>query len=129
MPKFSPAVLEAAAQEREVTLTTYGRKTGKPTSVIVWVATDGQRIFIRSGGGLGRQWPQNLMAKGEGLLRLGGTSVKVTPRHVTDPAEARAVSQRVRQKYGSYVISSKPDEPLTQAETATFELIPAPPER
>lgn len=125
MATFSPSVLEAAARQREVTLTTYGRKTGTPTSVTVWVSTDGQRIFIRSGGGLGRQWPQNLMAKREAVLQLGRTSVKVTPRHVTDPAEARAVSQRVRQKYGSYVISSKPGEPLTQGETATFELIPA----
>lgn len=124
MASFSPEVLQAATRDREVTLTTYGRKTGKSRNVTVWISTDGNRIFIRSGGGLGRQWPQNLMAKDEGLLRLGRTSVKVRPRHVTDPAEARAVSTLVRQKYGSYVISSKPDQPLTQAETATFELVP-----
>src|SRR5690349_20915121 len=30
---------EAAAGQREVTLTTIGRKTGKPRRVIIWIAT------------------------------------------------------------------------------------------
>jgi|SRR5437879_1131879 len=118
-------IIKAAQQEKEVTLTIHGRKTGKPRSVTIWISTDGRRIFVRSGGGLARDWPQNLMARGEGELKLGGRSIKVRPRHVTDPAEARAVSQIVRDKYGANVIHSKPTEPLSQGEQATFELLPA----
>ncbi|TME50691.1 MAG: nitroreductase family deazaflavin-dependent oxidoreductase [Chloroflexi bacterium] len=125
MAEFSAEVIKAAQQEREVTLTTNGRKTGKPRAVTIWISTDGHRIFVRSGGGLGRDWPQNLMARGEGALKLGGRAIKVSPRHVTDPAEARAVSQIVRDKYGANVIHSKPTEPLSQGEQATFELLPA----
>jgi deazaflavin-dependent oxidoreductase (nitroreductase family) len=117
--------IEAAAREREVTLTTNGRKTGKPVTVTVWIATDGKRMFVRSGGGFNRDWPQNLRARGEAVLHIGGQSVKVKPRDVTDPAEARAVSQLVRKKYGFFVKASKPDQPPTPAEQATFELIPA----
>lgn len=133
MGSFPPEVTEAAKREREVALTTYGRKTGNAHDVTIWIATDGTRLFIRSGQGLRRQWPQNLLARGEGLLRLGKATVGVKPRLVTDPAEARAVSALYTRKYGPFVRASKPNQPLTPGEQATFELIPAesptPPDR
>ena len=107
-----------------MTLTTTGRTSGKPRKVTIWITTDGERLYIRSGAGLGRDWPQNLVAKGEATLRLGGRDLDVTPRHVTDESEARSTSQLARKKYGSYVKPSKPGEPLTKGETAVFELIP-----
>ena len=119
------SVFEAAGREKEVTLTTRGRKTGRPHEVIIWIATDGSRLFIRSGQGFRRDWPQNLMARGEAELRIGGQMVKVRPRHVLDPEEARVVSRLVRAKYGIIVKTSQGSEPLTDAEQATFELIPA----
>jgi len=118
-------VIEAAAREREATLTTYGRKSGKSHDVTIWLTTDGRRLYIRSGQGLVRQWPQNLITRGEGVLRVGKEVVKVNPRLVTDPAEARASSSLYTKKYGSFVTASKPGEPLTPGEQATFELIPA----
>ena len=125
MASFSDDVLKAAAREREVTLTTVGRKSGKEHRVTIWITTDGTRLHIRSGQGLRRQWPQNLIARGEGELQLGKLRVKVKPRLVTDPAEARAVSALYRKKYGPSVRASKPNQPLTPGEQATFELIPA----
>jgi deazaflavin-dependent oxidoreductase (nitroreductase family) len=121
----SKEIIEAAGREREVKLTTYGRKSGKPHDVTIWLTTDGKRLYIRSGQGLIRQWPQNLMARGEGVLHLGKVLVKVKPRLVTDPAEARAFSSLYTKKYGSFVKASSPDEPLTLGEQASFELIPA----
>lgn len=116
--------LKAAAREKEVTLTTFGRKSGKPRRVTIWVTTDGRRLFVRSGQGLKRQWPQNLLARGEATLKVGTHSVAVTARHLTDAEEARGVSRLAREKYGSYVKPSGGDEPLTLGEQATFELIP-----
>jgi hypothetical protein len=116
-------VLEAAAREREVALTTYGRKTGKPHRVTIWVVTDGSRVFIRSGPGMRRHWPQNLLAMGSDVLHLRGMDVPVRPRLVTDVDEARAVSRLYKQKYGPSVTASKPNQPLTPGEQATFELL------
>ena len=121
----TPSVFEAAAREKEVTLTTYGRKTGKPNKVTIWITTDGEKLFVRSGKGFRRDWPQNLMARAEAELRVGGQTVKVKPRHVTDPEEARTMSRLMRTKYGAFVKPSKGSEPLTDGEQATFELIPA----
>jgi deazaflavin-dependent oxidoreductase (nitroreductase family) len=124
-PALARDVLDAAAAEREVTLTTYGRKSGKQIPVTIWVSTDGEHLYVRSGRGMARDWPQNLMARGEAVLDIGGRKVNVKPRQVTDPEEARAVSQLVRKKYGFLVRASKPGQPLTPGEQATFELLPA----
>jgi deazaflavin-dependent oxidoreductase (nitroreductase family) len=115
---------EAAASQKEVTLTIIGRKSGRPRKVRIWITTDGKRIFIRSGQGFKRDWPQNLLARGKATLRLGGKEIEVRARHVTDPSEARGVAGFARQKYGAYIKPSQPDEPLTAGEQATFELIP-----
>ena len=125
MSSFSKEVFDAARTEHEVRLTTHGRKSGKAHHVVVWISTDGKHLYIRSGAGLGRDWPQNLLASGHGELQLGSLKVKVKPRHINDPTEARSVSKLHRAKYGSYVKPSRPPEPLTTGETATFELLPA----
>ena len=122
---FSSELLDAVARESEVTLTTRGRKTGKPHRVTIWITTDGSRLYIRSGEGMKRHWPQNLEAAGEGTLRVGRKEVKVRARRVTDAEQARATSRLAREKYGSYVKPSKPGEPLTKGEQAVFELLPA----
>jgi deazaflavin-dependent oxidoreductase (nitroreductase family) len=118
-------LIDAAASVNEVTLVTTGRKSGKPRRVTIWIATDGARVYIRSGGGMTRDWPQNLVANREGTLIANGKSIKVASRHVTDADEARATSQLAREKYGTYVKPSKPGEPLTKGEQAVFELTAA----
>jgi Uncharacterized protein conserved in bacteria (DUF2255) len=122
---FKQDVIEAAAHEREVTFTTYGRKTGDSSDVTIWIVTDGKRLFIRSGQGMVRHWPQNLVARDRGVLHFGKLDVTVKPRRVTDPAEARMTSTLYTTKYGPPVRASQPDEPLTPGEQASFELIPA----
>jgi hypothetical protein len=119
------AILEAAAREREVRLATYGRKTGKSHRVTIWIVTDGRRLFIRSGQGLRRHWSRNLLERGSAVLYLGGMDVPVRPRLLTDPDEARAVSLLYRKKYGPLVPASKPGQPLTPGEQATFEVLPS----
>jgi deazaflavin-dependent oxidoreductase (nitroreductase family) len=125
MAEFSRDAIEAAARQREVQITTYGRKTGRPRRVIVWVSGDNGRLFVRSGGGLGRDWPQNLLAGDGGVLHVGGMDVPIRARHVTDVAEARAAAGHLVRKYRVNIQRSSGDQPLTLGEQATFELFPA----
>ena len=127
MSGFTSAILEAAMREREVDLTTYGRRTGRPARVTLWVWGDGGRLYVRAGGGMGRDWPRNLLARGRGVLHVAGLDVPVRARHVTDPAEARLGARLIERKYGRSVPASSGDEPLTPAEAATFELLPGSP--
>jgi deazaflavin-dependent oxidoreductase (nitroreductase family) len=121
---FSGEVIEAAASEQEVTLTTYGRHTGKRAEVRIFVVTNGERLFILSGQGMARHWPQNLVARGEGVLHLGGHEVKVKARHVSDPAEARRIAELYGSKYGPRFGPPQPGVPPRLSEQATFELSP-----
>jgi len=123
-PDFGPDLVDAAAREKEVTLTTYGRKTGNPVRVTIWISTDGEHLYVRSGRGMVRDWPQNLVARGRAILELGGRKINVRPRLVTDPSEARATSELLVRKYGHTVKPSTPGQPLTPGEQTTFELLP-----
>jgi deazaflavin-dependent oxidoreductase (nitroreductase family) len=125
MKQFPKDVLEAVAKEKEVRLTTHGRKTGKESSVTIWVVTDGNKVYIRSGQGLKRHWPKNLLARPEGTLQVDGKVVQFKSRHVTDPAEARHSSKLYAPKYGTSVVKpSDESDPLTPGEQAAFELQP-----
>ena len=124
MSGFDSAILDAAMHEREVDLTTYGRKTGRPARVTLWIWGDAGRLYVRAGGGLGRDWPRNLLAHGRGILHVAGMDVPVRARHVTDPAEARLGAGMIERKYARSLPASSRDEPLTPAESATFELLP-----
>ena len=125
MQSFDQAVIAQTDKQREVELTTFGRKTGKEHRKVIWASTDGKRIFIRSGQGLARDWPKNLLVGGTGVLHLDGHDVPVRGRLIEDPVEAREVSRHHRAKYGDYIKPSAGDEPLTPGEQASFELVPA----
>jgi deazaflavin-dependent oxidoreductase (nitroreductase family) len=123
---FDPSIVETAAREKEVEITTFGRKTDKPSRRIIWITALDGRIYVRSGLGLTRDWPKNLLANGRALLHMAGQDVPVRARHVTDPAEARSMHAPVKQKYDAARPASTADEPLTPAEQAVFELLPEP---
>jgi deazaflavin-dependent oxidoreductase (nitroreductase family) len=122
---FDPSLVETAASEKEVELTTFGRKSGTPSRRIIWITALDGRLYIRSGPGLTRDWPRNLIANGRATLHIAGQDIPVRARHVTDPAEARAMHAPVKQKYDAERPASQGDEPLTPAEEAVFELTPA----
>jgi hypothetical protein len=124
MNKFPSDVLDAMAKEKEVHLTTYGRKTGKESGVTIWIVTDGKKVYIRSGQGLKRYWPKNLLERPEGTVQLDSKVVRFRSRHITDPAEARYSSKLYGPKYGDFVKPSNESDPLTPGEQAAFELLP-----
>ena len=125
MAGFEAAVTSAVQTEREVELTTYGRKTGQPSRRILWAYGDDERIYIRSGQGLGRDWPQNLLASGRGVLHVAGMDVPVRAVHLTDIAASRQAGRLGKAKYGGPFSTSADGEEPNLGEQATFELLPA----
>jgi deazaflavin-dependent oxidoreductase (nitroreductase family) len=126
---FDRAILEAAAREQEVDLTTFGRKSGKASRRTVWIMPIGDRLYLRSGLGMARDWPKNLLANGRGVLHIAGQDLPVTARHVSDPHEARLLNARLATaaaatEFNAERTVSAGDQPLTPAEQAVFELLP-----
>jgi hypothetical protein len=124
MAGFERNVVDLAMREREVDLTVWGRKSGRPIRVTLWIWGDGDKIYVRAGDGFVQDWPRNLVARGEGILHLAGMDIPIRPRHVEDPTEARQGKALIESKYGETVRGSKEGEPLTPGEQATFELLP-----
>ena len=122
---FDASLLETAAQEKEVELTTYGRKSGQPSRRIIWITALNGKLYIRSGLGLTRDWPKNLLANDRAILHIAGQDLAVRARHVTDPTEARAMHAPVKAKYNAERPASTDGEAPTPSEQAVFELIPA----
>src|SRR5258708_19790059 len=90
----------AAATAPEVDLTTFGRKSGRPSRHTIWITTDAQgRIHIRSVLGLARDWPQNLLANGRAILHIDGKDFPVLSRHVTDRAQFPSNPHALHAKY------------------------------
>ena len=83
------------------------------------------RIHIRSGQGLARDWPRNLLANPRAVLHIDGRDIAVQARRVTDRAELRGRLGALEQKYRWQLPNSQPGEALTPPEQATFELMPA----
>jgi len=91
----------------------------------MWITVIGDRLYVRSGLGLGRDWPQNLLANDRAILHMAGQDIAVRARHVTDAEEARAMHAPVKAKYDAARPASQGSEPLTPSEQAVFELTPA----
>ena len=123
---MSNELASAPATAPEVDPTTFGRKSGRPSRNTIWITTDVHgRIHVRSGQGLVRDWPQNLLANGRAILHIDGRDFAVRARHVTDRAELLASRDAVKAKYGREVPTSQPGQPPTPPEQATFELVSA----
>ncbi len=127
MATFSQEILAAAEREHEITFETFGRVTGASSKVIIWITRMDDSLYIRSGGGMSRDWPRNLQHHGRGVLHLDGQAIPVTARHVEDIAEAKRITRAVQGKYhaGADGHDQPADAPPVPAELATFELLPA----
>ena len=92
MNQMTPTELAyVAAVAREVVLTTFGRISGRPSRRTIWITVDASgRVHVRSGQGVSRDWPRNLIANPRAVLHINGRDVRVSARHVTDRAELRA---------------------------------------
>jgi hypothetical protein len=122
---FDAVIYETAAREKEVEFTTFGRTTGKASRRIIWITALEGKLYVRSGVGLTRDWPKNLLANRRGILHMAGQDIPVRARHVVDPAEARSLHAPVKHKYNAERTISSGDEPLTPSEQAVFELLPS----
>jgi deazaflavin-dependent oxidoreductase (nitroreductase family) len=95
------------AHEEFAYLTTTGRRTGAPHEIEIWFATDGDVVWMISGGRDRSDWVQNLLATPDASLRLAGRVVPVRARPaIDDPAERRVAAQSLHAKYARQVSAS-----------------------
>jgi hypothetical protein len=110
--KFPPDVLSAIADREEVEIETGGRRT------IIWIAVDGEDVFVRSVRGEKGRWYQHLLADPKGTLHFRGRPkrdpVAVRAIHAPDAASVAACTRALQAKYARHGSSL---ESMLQPET------------
>lgn len=78
MAEIDQTVLDAAAHQHEVELTTWGRMSGRPSRVTIWIWGDGHHLYIRSGAGMRPACAVTGRATSSRAVRAFSTSLVVT---------------------------------------------------
>jgi deazaflavin-dependent oxidoreductase (nitroreductase family) len=84
-----------------VTLTHYGRKSGKPYDVTIWFVVDGDKVYIGTAN-VNRQWVRNVQKTPQVKLSIGGEAFDGTARFLTDRPEHERAMVAIRRKYWMY---------------------------
>jgi len=90
--------LTRVAARQTVTLTHYGRKTGKPHEVTIWFVVDGDKVNIGTAN-LNRQWVRNVQKTPQVRLSIGGETFEGNARFLTERAEHERAMAAIRRKY------------------------------
>ena len=95
---FPPIVLEAFEKVKEVEVETRSAK-GAVHKVIIWIVVVDGVPYVRSVRGARGRWFRELLARGEGAIRVGKRRIPVRPVRVRGAATNEKVSDAIREKY------------------------------
>ncbi len=106
--------LKRVAASRTLSLTHYGRKSGKPYQVTIWFVVDGEKICL-STANVDRQWVKNVRKTPRVRLSMGGETFEGEARFLTDPSERNRAIAMIRRKYWIYAPLIAPWQLLRRA--------------
>ena len=75
-------------------LTTTGRRTGRPHTIEIWFAADGQTLYLMAGGREQTDWVRNLLADPAVDVRIGEVVHQGTAR-VPEGSDEDALARRL----------------------------------
>jgi deazaflavin-dependent oxidoreductase (nitroreductase family) len=91
-------VLAAHADDGVCHLQTTGRTSGRPRTIEIWFATDGERIYLLAGGRDRAHWVLNLRAEPRVRVRIGGQTLggraRVIEGEANDPVARRMLAAK-----------------------------------
>ena len=86
--------VQSLADEDFCYLTTTGRISGRPHTIEIWFALNGQTLYMLSGGGASADWVKNVLRAPEVTARIGNTTFAGQAR-VVERAEEDALARRI----------------------------------
>jgi deazaflavin-dependent oxidoreductase (nitroreductase family) len=90
--------LRSVGARQTLTLTHYGRKTGKPHEVTIWFVLDGEEFYIGTAN-VNRQWVRNVQKTPQIKLSIGGEKFEGTARFLTVRTEHERAMAAIQRKY------------------------------
>jgi deazaflavin-dependent oxidoreductase (nitroreductase family) len=92
------ALLAEHAGDRVCHLQTTGRASGRPRTIEIWFATDGERIYLLAGGRHRAHWVRNLLVEPSVRVRIGGQ---------TFGGRARVIEGEEREELARHLVAAK----------------------
>ena len=80
-------------------LQTTGRTSGRPRTIEIWFATDGERIYLLAGGRHHAHWVRNLIVDPSVRVRIGGQTLGGTARVIEGEEREERARHLVAAKY------------------------------
>jgi deazaflavin-dependent oxidoreductase (nitroreductase family) len=102
-------VLDAHRADAVCYLQTIGRTSGQRRTIEIWFSTDGERLFLLSGGRDRAHWVRNLRANPRVRVRVGGRSLNGTARIIEGQERDQAAREMLAAKYQGWT----PSRPLS----------------
>jgi hypothetical protein len=123
MSSWTTADARAVTSPQEIHIVTRRPDGSLRRPRIIWIVSDGDRVFIRSTNGRTADWFRGATATGSGQIVAGRVTYDVTFTEA-DEADVTAVDAAYRRKYGRYAsIVDHLEEPGPRS--ATLEVHPA----
>ena len=89
------------ARYRQVELTVRGRKSGKPISIPVWFALDGEKLYLLPVNGSDTQWYKNVLKNPAIRIDARGTEAQFRAVPITEGKAVKSVIEKFQEKYGA----------------------------
>jgi deazaflavin-dependent oxidoreductase (nitroreductase family) len=93
--------LRRVATRQTLTLTHYGRKSGKPYEVTIWFVLDDEKFYIGTAN-VNRQWVRYVQKTPQIRLSIGSETFEGRARFLADGAEHDRAMAVIRRKYWMY---------------------------
>ena len=90
--------LQLVADRQTLSLTHYGRKSGRPYEVTIWYMVDGDQLFLASANA-DRNWVRNVKVRPAVSLKIGDQVFNGNVRALTGQQERDKVNRLVERKY------------------------------
>ena len=106
---MAPADFRSGLQnDNLVQITVTGRSSGRPISLPIWFALDGNTLYLIPVKGSDTDWYKNLRKTPTIHLSARGKTLTASARFLTGQAQLDQVLERFRDKYGRNVKSYYP---------------------
>lgn len=99
-------MLAAHGDDSVCHLQTIGRSSGRPRTIEIWFATDGERIFLLSGGRDRAHWVRNLQANPAVRVRIGGRTIPARAAAIEGSSRDLEARRRLATKYQGWTDGS-----------------------
>jgi deazaflavin-dependent oxidoreductase (nitroreductase family) len=101
MPAQTDSLKDRLSHSNEITITVTGRTSGRPISIPVWFALEGDTLHLVPVQGSDTQWYKNVLKNPKIRIEAQGAEGEFNAVPITEAKQVKDVVEKFRVKYGA----------------------------